>query len=349
MQNQIWRVLSTFLIAALVGSAQQPKALPETAAIESAVNRLFEAIHQGNPDAARSLFSKEAVFYNTGGAAMSPFRRGAELRWAARKDCSLYLRHVQLVTPESSLAVGIRHCPSLPPTEDSGILDLTLRKENGAWKFMSWREGLAKSPHLTAMQPPPEPVDGSGILSPAERKEGWQALFDGKTSRGWLAANGDSNLPSGWKIEQGSLATVAGSGVEQLSIQTRDEFTNFDLRFEWRVGENANSGCIYRRYMPESGWEYQVADDDGDPGARVDLRQKSGALYGVVPVPKPAAKPVGEWNSARILVTAHRVEHWLNGERTAEYPIDVPFLSAIVLQHHFSEVRFRNLRIRPLP
>lgn len=70
--------------------------------------------------------------------------------------------------------------------------------------------------------------------------------------------------------------------------------------------------------------EYQIADDDGDAGARVDPRQRSGALYGVTPVEKSLARPVGEWNDARILVTKERIEHWLNGARTAVYPVDVP-------------------------
>src|SRR5438093_13408932 len=95
-------------------------------------------------------------------------------------------------------------------------------------------------------------------------------------------------------------------------------------------------------------FEYQIADDDGDPGAKLDPRQRSGALYGITAAPESPAKPLGEWNESRILVTADHVEHWLNGTPTARYPVDVPFTSPISLQHHNSEVRFRNLRIRAL-
>ena len=89
-----------------------------------------------------------------------------------------------------------------------------------------------------------------------------------------------------------------------------------------------------------------MADDAGDPGARLDDMQKSGALYGVVPVSKPAAKPAGEWNESRLMVARDHVEHWLNGVKTASYPVDVPFESPVSLQHHRSEVRFRDIRIR---
>ena len=60
------------------------------------------------------------------------------------------------------------------------------------------------------------------------------------------------------------------------------------------------------------------------------------------------AKPGGQWNESRIVVSADGVKHWLNGTLAASYATDIPFASAIVLQHHTTEVRFRNIRIRPL-
>ena len=60
-----------------------------------------------------------------------------------------------------------------------------------------------------------------------------------------------------------------------------------------------------------------------------------------------AAKPIGQWNESRIIVADDHVEHWLNGIETAHYAIDAPFSSPIVLQHHVTEVRFRNIKIRP--
>jgi len=128
------------------------------------------------------------------------------------------------------------------------------------------------------------------------------------------------------------------------------------LQWEWKAAKQSNSGVKYRLFGPDliafgsprfaTGWEYQMADDAGDPGARVDDRQKSGALYGVVAVSKPAARPAGEWNGSRLIVMEDHAEHWLNGTLTARYPVDVPFDSPIVLQHHSSEVSFRNIRVR---
>ena len=191
------------------------------------------------------------------------------------------------------------------------------------------------------------PID-SALLTPDERAEGWISLFDGKSFRNWTDSSG-GEPPSVWRVSGGALATVP-TRTEPQSLRTLQEFMHFDLRFEWMARENANSGLMYRFFgKTAAAMEYQIADDNGDPGAKVDSRQRSGALYGVTPVEKSVARPAGEWNDARIRVTVERIEHWLNGVKTADYPVDVPFASPIALQHHFSEVRFRNLRIRPLP
>ncbi|MBI4908414.1 MAG: DUF1080 domain-containing protein [Acidobacteria bacterium] len=109
------------------------------------------------------------------------------------------------------------------------------------------------------------------------------------------------------------------------------------LGFDWLGGRSAEP----------LGAEYQIADDDGDAGARVDPRQRSGALYSAIPVERSAALPLGQWNQGRIIVMPDHVEHWLNGTMTARYATDIPYASAIILQHHTTEVRFRNIRIRP--
>ncbi len=98
-------------------------------------------------------------------------------------------------------------------------------------------------------------------------------------------------------------------------LLTRRRYLSYELRFEWAAATESNSGVKYRlltfdrlggRSAEPLGPEYQIADDNGDPGAKVDARQRSGALYSVIPVEKPAAKPLGEWNERRIVVTGCR-------------------------------------------
>jgi hypothetical protein len=333
----------------------QPR--PDSTPVEAAVNSLFDAIHRGDADAAQQLYSADGKFYLPAGAENPITRSGPRFIVGLSRNCALYVRHVQMLTPDAAYVVALRRCPEPPqdsgfgrrPAGDSGTLDLTLRHEEAGWRLTSWREASLEGVAAVKQETVADSA-GPEMLTAKERAEGWTSLFDGRSFRGWMNPSGEEAPPSSWRIVDGALATVPRTaGAPIISLRTRQEFINFDFMFEWKVQENANSGCIYRLFTARDGMEYQIADDNGDPGARVDPRQRAGALYGVTPVEKSAARPVGEWNEAHIRVTRERIEHWLNGTKTAEYPVDVPLPSPIVLQYHFTEVKFRNLKIRRLP
>lgn len=216
---------------------------------------------------------------------------------------------------------------------EAGMADYTLAREGGRWKIVTSRDGF---------------LPAAGQFAAAGLGAEWEPLFDGKSFSGWETVAGGA-VPGAWRIDDGCLVTVAGEGA--VSLRTRRAFAAFEMEWEWKVAAGANSGVKYRLYAVRSGvdavgMEYQLADGDGDPGARVDPEQRSGALYGVTAMERSGARPVGAWNTSRILVARDHVEHWLNGVKTAQYPVDLPFASPISLQHHRSEVRFRNLRIR---
>lgn len=209
---------------------------------------------------------------------------------------------------------------------------------------------------LLRMDPPLQLPHGEPV-APAKLPEGeWTALFDGKTSAGWVASGG-GKFPAEWAIEDGSLITlpVTRSGP-RYSIQTSQAFSSFELELEWKLAPGANSGIKYRIFVSrifqqgayDVAYEYQLADDAGDPGARVDPRQRTGALYaGLAPLEAAAHAP-GEWNQSRLLVRGRKAEHWLNGRKVMEYEFDEPVASPIALQHHQTRASFRNIRIRPL-
>ncbi|HEY2850873.1 MAG TPA: DUF1080 domain-containing protein, partial [Gemmatimonadaceae bacterium] len=50
----------------------------------------------------------------------------------------------------------------------------------------------------------------------------------------------------------------------------------------------------------------------------------AGAAYGIYASPEGHLKPVGEWNSTRIIVKGNHVEHWLNGFKLLEYELGSP-------------------------
>ena len=206
-------------------------------------------------------------------------------------------------------------------------------------------------------------------LSKAEQKAGWQLLFDGKSTEHWRGYKKDAFPKKGWQIEEGTLRVVAGEGGGD--IVTKQKHRDFELSLEWKVdAKNANSGIIYRvseahDYSWQTGPEMQILGD-----AEASTKSTSaGGLYALVDCAKTKKlKPLGEWNSARVIVVGNHVEHWLNGVKLLECEMHsadwyervkkskfgkMPFfgtvgLGHIALQEHGNDVWFRNIKLRPL-
>lgn len=206
-------------------------------------------------------------------------------------------------------------------------------------------------------------------LTAKEKEAGWKLLFDGKTTEGWRAIEEDKMPAEGWVAENGALHHTKGGG----DIVTTAKFEQFDLEFEFKIAPNTNSGLKY--FIKEKrdgglgriGHEYQVIDDghatDGQKPTHL-----TASLYDVIVPKNGKLKPVGEWNTGRVLVKGNHVEHWLNGAKTVEYELgsdalkalvaqskfkDSPYYSdriktPILLQDHGDEVWFRSIKIRDL-
>ena len=238
------------------------------------------------------------------------------------------------------------------------------------------------------------PLDGSGAsaqntLTDQEQAEGWQLLFDGQDLAGWTGL-GTGAVPEGhWtvedgaihKVESGQVPTAAdGQPLEGGDIMTEATYDDFELKWEWKVTEGANSGVKYNvseemstAHEPERaalGFEYQVLDDERHPDGE-DPTHRTSALYDMIPADssKKTVRPPGQWNASRLVFQGNHGEHWLNGQKVVEYDLDTPrfdsLLAAskyadiegfgdrraghIVLQDHGDSVWFRNLKLRPLP
>ena len=146
----------------------------------------------------------------------------------------------------------------------------------------------------------------------------WRTLFDGSSLDAWRGYKG-TPVPGGWHIADRSLA----KDVPVADIVTKDEFGDFELELEWKIGEAGNSGIFYRGseeydHIYWSGPEYQLLDDikGADNKSRLTC---AGAAYGIYPSPEGHLKPVGEWNSTRIIAKGSHVEHWLNGFKLLDY------------------------------
>lgn len=212
-------------------------------------------------------------------------------------------------------------------------------------------------------------------LTPAEKEAGWRLLFDGQSTEGWRGYK-MKEMPPGWKIIDGAMVRVqggaggkgAGGGDDIITI---DEYDNFELTLQWKIVSGGNSGILYRvSEDATTSWhvapEMQVLDNSKHPNR--DKRQLAGALYDLYAPPKDVTKPVGQWNTAKIVANGNHVEHWLNGSLLFKYELgsddwngrvanskfkDMPKFAKnrtghICLQDHSDRIEFRNIKIRPL-
>ncbi len=151
----------------------------------------------------------------------------------------------------------------------------------------------------------------------------WRVLFDGTSLDAWRGFKSES-VPAGWRIDGGTLTKDARTG----DIITKEQFGDFELELEWRIGEAGNAGVFYRATeefdrVYWSGPEYQLLDDEKAADNKTRLTC-AGAAYALYPSPPGHLRPMGEWNTTRILVTGAHVEHWLNGVKLLEYELWSP-------------------------
>jgi hypothetical protein len=214
-----------------------------------------------------------------------------------------------------------------------------------------------------AADSPPAP----NTLTAAEQQAGWRLLFDGQSTQGWRGYRKQEFPKQGWVVEDGCLKKVAR--VSGGDLVTVSEFEDYEFAWEWKLPPKANNGVKYLVLESRPGApgpEYQMIDDSQVP----ERLHATASFYEVLPPGTNARpKPMGEWNSSRIVVRGNHVEHWLNGEKVLAYELGSAEVKAgvanskfknaagfgekcrgrIMLTDHGSEAWFRNMKIRELP
>jgi hypothetical protein len=192
-------------------------------------------------------------------------------------------------------------------------------------------------------------------------------LFDGTGMDQWEKPDGG---PVGWKLEDGAMTVVKGTG----GIQTKQSFGDMQLHLEWRspekvVGEGqgrGNSG-VYIQGL----YEVQILDCYKN---KTYVNGQTGAVYKQhIPLAN-ACRPPGEWQIYDIIFTAPRFKE--NGFLFSPATVTVlhngilvqnhavilgttenlglpaykthPLKQSILLQDHSNPVSFRNIWVREL-
>jgi len=205
-------------------------------------------------------------------------------------------------------------------------------------------------------------------LTPADKKAGWQSLFDGKDiNNQWRNIGKDNVTGKGWVVRDGVL--IKQQGVPAGNLITRRTWTNYEFAWEWKLGRKGNNGIKYMVLEKRGaiGHEYQMIDDRFWEKSQLSL---TGTFYAVLPRDAKLAEPVriDKWNASRIKVDGQKVEHWLNGEKILSYTLGSERVLAgvakskfkrfpgfgkkvaghILITDHKDECWFRNLKIRVL-
>lgn len=215
----------------------------------------------------------------------------------------------------------------------------------------------------------PFAASAPNTLTAAEKAAGWKLLFDGQSLAGWRGYKTETVGP-GWKVIDGALTLTAGKTGDVI---TQAEYGDFELTFEWKISSGGNSGVIYRAGLGDtaasrSGPEYQILDNEKAKDSAIP-NHLAGSLYDLGPeTPRHLPKPVGEWNSGRIVIRGWKIEHWLNGTKVIAADLASPEGKALVagskfkawakfatyprghiaLQDHGDVVAYRSLKLREL-
>jgi hypothetical protein len=198
-------------------------------------------------------------------------------------------------------------------------------------------------------------------LSDEEKKEGFKVLFDGTNMYNWTGAT------ESYVLEDGDIVIRPHKGGGG-NLFTKDEYSDFNFRFEFMLTPGANNGLGIRAPLEGDaayqGMELQILDNDADIYKNLHVYQYHGSVYGVIPAKRGFLKPTGEWNYEEVIVKGPKIKVILNGTVILDGDItearengtldhrDHPGLKRtsghIGFLGHGSVVRFKNIRIKDL-
>ncbi len=209
-------------------------------------------------------------------------------------------------------------------------------------------------------------------LTKSEQQQGWQLLFNGKTTQGWHTYL-KTNVEPAWKVANGVLQ-LNPKAEGQGDLLTDKEYENFELSLEWNIAEGGNSGIIFGvhenpafKATYDTGVEMQVLDNKNAEDNK-KANHLAGSLYDMKAPAQDVAKPAGEWNLVKLRKQNGHLTFWLNNVKIVETQMGSDEWKTMIenskfktwknfaaypkghiaLQDHGFQVSFRAIKIRQL-
>ncbi|WP_024514180.1 DUF1080 domain-containing protein [Bradyrhizobium sp. Tv2a-2] len=170
---------------------------------------------------------------------------------------------------------------------------------------------------------------------------GWITLLDSGNKGEWSEV-GKAN----WTMKDGAMTADKLDGKDPSYLVSKDSYKDFQIRAEFWVDEEANSGIFIRcdqadKIDSKICYEVNIFDKRPDPsygtGAIVDVAK-------VDPMPKAA----GKWNTYEITAKGPHLTIVLNGQKTADVEDSKHLGGHFALQYGSGVVKFRKVEIKPL-
>jgi hypothetical protein len=204
------------------------------------------------------------------------------------------------------------------------------------------------------------PAEEANSLLAARDNDGFTPVFNGRDFTGWAGPI------QNYEVKDGAVVCKPGKGG---TIYTKEEYSDFIVRFEFKLPRGGNNGLAIR--YPGKGdtayvgmTELQVLDDNYEQatGHKIDARQAHGSAYGMVAAHRGYQRPIGQWNFQEVTVRGSTIKVELNGTvildcdlaKVTKYMGGRPHPGKDRVSGHFGlaghsdPVMFRNIAIKPL-
>ena len=172
-----------------------------------------------------------------------------------------------------------------------------------------------------------------------------KSIFNGKDLTGWDVP--DNNI---WfTVKDGVLKLENGPQKKGQTLWTSDEYENFEMEFDFKMGKGTVDSGVYVRNSRE---QIQIGISGSLKRDMTGSPYISGKGYPVEAKGVKALLKLDDWNTMKICAEGKKYTVWLGGEKIMTYESDSAIKKGkIGIQLHGNRVmsiEYRNLKARSL-